>query len=71
MRKLFKKEARVMGRVGGSVKSKAKAITSAANGKMGGRPRQFPPCPYHADRSHRWRIKTNQCPCGFPRPVTV
>lgn len=67
MRHLFKKEARRIGKLGGTVKSEAKAITSAANGKLGSRPRQYPICPHYPDRSHRWSKKTGRCPCGYNR----
>ena len=67
MRKLFKKEAKRIGKIGGAVISKAKAITSSANGKLGGRPRQFPACLKYPDKSHRWSAKTGRCACGYNR----
>lgn len=67
MRKLFKKEARRIGKLGGAVKSEAKALTSAANGKLGGRPREYPACPRYPDKAHRWSKKTGLCACGASR----
>jgi len=57
------KAAQAMGRVGGSAKSKAKAQAARRNGKSGGRPREFPPCPRYG--AHRFSPKTRRCPCGF------
>jgi hypothetical protein len=65
IRKLFKKRARAMGKVGGLSTSTAKAEAVRENGKMGGRPRQFPPCPRY--KAHRFSQKTGRCPCGYQR----
>lgn len=56
--------ARLLGRKGGSVKSKAKAKSSRENGKEGGRPRLHPVCPNYEDRSHRFG-KSGRCACGY------
>lgn len=64
--------ARIMGRLGGQVggrsKSARKKLASAANGKLGGRRRQYPPCPkrYSGGQAHRFN-KAGRCPCGFVR----
>jgi hypothetical protein len=40
-----------------------RAQTSRENGRNGGRPREYPPCPRY--RSHRF--VNDRCPCGFTR----
>jgi hypothetical protein len=56
-----------MGKIGGAVKSKAKAAAVRENGKRGGRPRLSPPCSHYPDKSHRYSPKTGLCTCGFNR----
>ena len=63
----LQKAARAMGKVGGSRKSDAKAAAVRENGKLGGRPRQFDPCPRYKNRAHRFSPKTGRCPCGYNR----
>jgi hypothetical protein len=64
----IQKAARAMGKIGGRSKSEAKVTAARANvAKSHGRPRMYPACPLY--RSHRWRSKTGQCPCGYQRPA--
>jgi len=53
------------GRIGGKVKTKAKAAAARQNGELGGRPRQFPKCRRYG--SHRFDPKSQRCPCGYRR----
>jgi hypothetical protein len=57
--------ARMLAQRGGRTKSKAKAAAARNNGKLGGRPREFPKCPRYG--SHRFNPKTKRCPCGYRR----
>lgn len=52
-----------IGTKGGKSKSEAKVAAVRANGKAGGRPVIYPPCPGRK----RHRFKGNQCACGFVR----
>ena len=67
--KLFKKDARAMGKLGGARRTEAKAAASRENGAHGGRPRQFPRCPKYG--AHRFSPKTGRCPCGYQRSDAV
>jgi hypothetical protein len=55
----------MLGKIGGSVKSKAKTKAARLNGELGGRPRKFPRCQRYG--SHRFDPKTLRCPCGYRR----
>ena len=62
------KAAQFLGRLGGSVKSKAKTKSSRVNGKLGGKPRKYPACEHYNNRSHRFNPTTNKCyACGYKR----
>lgn len=57
-------------RKGGQAKTPAKVAASRRNGKMGGRPREFPKCKRY--RSHHFVKRADgsvRCPCGFKRPA--
>jgi hypothetical protein len=64
----LQRAASAMGKVGGSRKSKAKAAAVRENGKLGGRPRQFDPCPRYKNHAHRFSPTTGRCACGYRRP---
>ena len=49
----------------GSKRSRRKAVTSRANGALGGRPRLYPECPRYANRAHRFF--DNRCACSYVR----
>lgn len=55
--------ASLMGRKGGASKSPAKRRASRANGKLGGRPRQFPRCPRYG--AHRFSPTTSPVSLWF------
>lgn len=55
---------RMIGRLGGRKTSKRKKLTSARNGKLGGRPKIYPDCPY--DSRHRFTDDVCRY-CGFSR----
>jgi hypothetical protein len=64
------KAAQFLGRLGGSMKSKAKTKASRANGELGGRPRKYPACRRYPNKSHRFDPKTNKChACGYQKPA--
>jgi len=65
--KILKEAARILTARAGSVRSKAKTQAARVNGKLGGRPRQFPRCKRYG--SHRFSPTTGQCPCGFHKPA--
>jgi len=54
------------GEIGGKATTKAKVQAAKANGKLGGRPRQYPKCKRYG--AHRFSPTTQRCPCGFVRP---
>jgi hypothetical protein len=60
--------AAFLGRLGGTVTSKAKTKAVRENGKLGGRPRTHPVCKNYDDRSHRFSKKTGRCACGYEKP---
>jgi hypothetical protein len=47
----------------GSIKTDKKAAASRRNGKLGGKPRQYPRCP----RYPAHRFTNDRCPCGYHR----
>ncbi len=59
--------AKFLGRLGGSVRSKAKTKSSRANGQLGGRPRKYSACPRYNNKSHRF-AKSGRCACGYRKP---
>lgn len=62
--------AALMGRKGGLARSQAKKAAVMANGLLGGRPKEYPPCPkqYGKNKAHRFN-KKGRCPCGYTREV--
>lgn len=63
--KIGKSGGKVGGKIGGKSRSKAKRAASAANGKLGGRPRQYPRCAHYSSGKHVWN--KGVCPCGVRR----
>lgn len=59
--------AALMGRKGGLVRSLSHR-QAVKNGSLGGRPREYPPCPkqYGKNKAHRFS-KKGRCPCGYQR----
>lgn len=65
---ILKAAARIMGQRGGLIRSQRKKKAVRANGRLGGRPRMYPPCPkrYNGKKAHRFS-KSGRCPCGYQR----
>jgi len=69
MRAVFAEFGRLGGLKGGRGRSRAKTRAVRSNGRLGGRPRQFPPCTKYG--AHRFSPTTGRCPCGFRRPAAA
>lgn len=58
----IQKAASLMGKKGGRATGGLKAETSRANGRKGGSPRKYAPCP--GKRAHRWDTSDHCRYCG-------